>query len=120
MPQVKSQFNFLKILFLIIGILIISLFINSCSLLNGYTRDFEVTNKIYLSDDNEYILRFYSDNGSLKNKTTNNTVTFDYTYDSGIVLGIYTEELITEDNQVEVIRDYILYSQNLNKLFKLI
>ena len=127
MPQVKSQFKFLKISLLIFSILTISLFINSCSLINDSPRGFSVANTMYLSSDNGYILRFYADTGNLKNKETGVVVHFDYTYDSGIVLGNYTEEKTSEDGITQIIskelvfayvKDEILYSQNLNLLFK--
>ena len=97
-------------------------------MLNSYPRDFSVVNSSYLSNDGIYLLQFSEDTGSLKNRETSISVTFDYYYDSGIIIGDYTEVVTTEDGQEVVnkelvfayVQEEVLYSQNLNLLFKLI
>ena len=128
MQIIKSKNNLLKILLLIVAILGISLFVNSCTMLNSYPKDFSVVNSSYLSNDGIYLLQFSEDTGSLKNRETSISVTFDYYYDSGIIIGDYTEVVTTEDGQEVVnkelvfayVQEEVLYSQNLNLLFKLI
>lgn len=128
MESVRSKNILLKILLLIVSILGISLFVNSCTMLNSYPKDFSVVNSSYLSNDGIYLLQFAEETGSLKNRETSISVSFDYYYDSGIIIGNYTETITTEDGQEVVeqelvfayVQEEILYSQNLNLLFKII
>ena len=128
MGSVRSKNILLKILLLIVVILGISLFVNSCTMLNSYPKYFSVVNSSYLSNDGLYLLQFAEETGSLKNRETSISVTFDYYYDSGIIIGNYTETITTEDGQEVVeqelvfayVQEEILYSQNLNLLFKII
>lgn len=97
-------------------------------MLNSYPKDFSVVNSSYLSNDGIYLLQFAEETGSLKNRETSISVSFDYYYDSGIIIGNYTETITTEDGQEVVeqelvfayVQEEILYSQNLNLLFKII
>ena len=84
---IKSNHPVLKVIILILTLLIGSLFVNSCSLINSYPQDFSVINKAYISEDNNYVLKFKETNGTLRNKKTDIIIEFDYYYDSGIIIG---------------------------------
>ena len=127
MQKIKSEYPVLKVIILILTLLIGSLFVNSCSLINSYPEDFSVNNTTYISEDNNYVLKFKETNGTLRNKKTDITIEFDYYYDSGIIIGNYEEIVLKDDEQIienkELVFAYvyeeILYCQFLHQLFKL-
>ena len=127
MQKIKSEHPVLKVIILILTLLIGSLFVNSCSLINSYPQDFSVTNKAYISEDNNYVLKFKETNGTLRNKKTDIIIEFDYYYDSGIIIGNY-EEIVEKNNEKIIenkelvfayVYEEILYCQFLHQLFKL-
>ena len=127
MQKIKSEHPVLKVIILILTLLIGSLFVNSCSLINSYPQDFSVTNKAYISEDNNYVLKFKETNGTLRNKKTDIIIEFDYYYDSGIIIGNY-EEIVEKNNETIIenkelvfayVYEEILYCQFLHQLFKL-
>ena len=127
MQKIKSEHPVLKVIILILTLLIGSLFVNSCSLINSYPQDFSVINKAYISEDNNYVLKFKETNGTLRNKKTDIIIEFDYYYESGIIIGNYEEIIQKDDEQIienkELVFAYvyeeILYCQFLHQLFKL-
>ena len=127
MNTIKSSHPVLKVIILILTLLIGSLFVNSCSLINSYPKDFSVINKAYISEDNNYVLKFKETNGTLRNKKTDIIIEFDYYYESGIIIGNYEEIVQKDDEQIienkELVFAYvyeeILYCQFLHQLFKL-
>ena len=128
MQTIKSEHPILKIVILVLTILIGSLFINSCSLLNSYPSDFNVINTRYVSEDNNYLVTFKERTGTLKNKETKISVEFDYYVDSGIIIGNY-EHVIEDDEKTIIenkeivycyVEEEIIYCQFLHQLFRLI
>ena len=126
MEAIKSEHPILKIVLLIITILIGSLFVNSCSLLNSYPNDFNVVNKKYISEDNNYVVTFKETTGILKNKETKISIDFDYYYDSGIIVGSY-EHIVESDDGIKIenkelvfsyIEEEIIYCQFLHQLLR--
>ena len=127
MQKIKSEHPVLKVMILILTLLIGSLFVNSCSLINSYPQDFSVINKAYISEDNNYVLKFKETNGTLRNKKTDIIIEFDYYYESGIIIGNY-EEIVEKNNETIIenkelvfayVYEEILYCQFLHQLFKL-
>ena len=89
--------------------------------------DLNLINTIYISENDEFTLHFYESEASLVNEESDNNIDFNYRYESGIIIGSYTIEKIV-DNAVVIenkelvfalVQKEIIYSQNLNLLFKL-
>jgi len=128
MQKIKPGIIFLRIFLLGLIILTSSLFINSCSMLQTYKIvDLDLINTIYISENDEFTLHFYESEASLVNEESDNNIDFNYRYESGIIIGIYIEEKIKDDVSIleekelvfALIQEDIIYSQNLNLLFKL-
>ena len=128
MQKIKPGIIFLRIFLLGLIILTSSLFINSCSMLQTYkTVDLNLINTIYISENDEFTLHFYESEASLMSEESDNNIDFNYRYESGIIIGSYTIEKIIDDAVVienkelvfALVQPEILYSQNLNLLFKL-
>lgn len=128
MQKIKPGIIFLRIFLLGLIILTSSLFINSCSMLQTYkVVDLNLINTIYISENDEFTLHFYESEASLINEELDNNIDFNYCYESGIIIGIYIEEKIKDDVSIleekelvfALIQEDIIYSQNLNLLFKL-
>lgn len=128
MQKIKPGIIFLRIFLLGLIILTSSLFINSCSMLQTYkTVDLNLINTIYISENDEFTLHFYESEASLMSEESDNNIDFNYRYESGIIIGSYTIEKIVDDAVVienkelvfALVQPEILYSQNLNLLFKL-
>lgn len=128
MQKIKPGIIFLRIFLLGLIILTSSLFINSCSMLQTYkTVDLILNDTVFVSENDKYILHFYESEASLINEELDNNIDFNYRYESGIIIGIYIEEKIKDDVSIleekelvfALIQEDIIYSQNLNLLFKL-
>lgn len=120
--------NMLKIFVGIGVVLTSSMFINSCSMIKGQSKTNieEIQNSEYISESNKYLVSFKEDKGFIRENENKQTINFDYSYDSGIILCRYTEEIIT-DSEVKykekklsflIIQDEILYLRQKNILFK--
>ena len=120
--------NMLKIFVGIGVVLTSSMFINSCSMIKGQSKTNieEIQNSEYISESNKYLVSFKEDKGFIRENENKQTINFDYSYDSGIILCRYTEEIIT-DSEVKykekklsfvIIQDEILYLRQKNILLK--
>ncbi len=120
--------NMLKIFVGIGVVLTSSMFINSCSMIKGQSKTNieEIQNSEYISESNKYLVSFKEDKGFIRENENKQTINFDYSYDSGIILCRYTEEIIT-DSEVKykekklsfvLIRESIIYLRQKNILLK--
>ena len=121
----------LKILLLIISIITLTMFIHSCSLMSQYAHVNQIIliDNSFISQDNDYILHFTENKGSLKSQATDYSIDFSYEYNSGMAICSYYESyindeggIVTEEKKItfQFIQNTILYCQQLNQLFGLI
>ena len=122
----SKQFNYknvlkvmFKILLLIISILILTLFINSCSMIKkGSKVSEENLINYFITEDNNYSVKFRENKtGIFTDFNKNNLIRFDWKYDSGTALCSYYEN--QNDNKIkELVFNFIdqkvLYLRNYN------
>ena len=122
----SKQFNYknvlkvmFKILLLIISILILTLFINSCSMIKkGSKVSEENLINYFITEDNNYSVKFRENKtGIFTDFNKNNLIRFDWKYDSGTALCSYFEN--QNDNKIKelvfnFIDQKILYLRNYN------
>ena len=116
-------------IFVGIGVVLTSsMFINSCSMIKGQSKTNieEIQNSEYISESNKYLVSFKEDKGFIRENENKQTINFDYSYDSGIILCRYEEEYIDEEEvkykekklSFVIIQDEILYLRQKNILLK--
>ena len=122
----SKQFNYknvlkvmLKILLLIVSILTLTLFINSCSMIKkGSKVSEENLINYFITEDNNYSVKFRENKtGIFTDFNKNNLIRFDWKYDSGTALCSYYEN--QNDNKIkELVFNFIdqkvLYLRNYN------
>ena len=127
----SKQFNYknvlkvmLKILLLIVSILTLTLFINSCSMIKkGSKVSEENLINYFITEDNNYSVKFRENKtGIFTDFNKNNLIRFDWKYDSGTALCSYYEN--QNDNKIkELVFNFIdqkvLYLRNYNLILVL-
>lgn len=122
----SKQFNYknvlkvmFKILLLIVSILILTLFINSCSMIKkGSKVSEEILINYFITEDNNYSVKFRENKtGIFTDFNKNNLIRFDWKYDSGTALCSYYENQ-NEEKIKELVFNFIdqkiLYLRNYN------
>ena len=122
----SKQFNYknvlkvmLKILLLIVSILTLNLFINSCSMIKkGSKVSEENLINYFITEDNNYSVKFRENKtGIFTDFNKNNLIRFDWKYDSGTALCSYYENQ-NEEKIKELVFNFIdqkiLYLRNYN------
>ena len=122
----SKQFNYknvlkvmLKILLLIVSILTLTLFINSCSMIKkGSKVSEENLINYFITEDNNYSVKFRENKtGIFTDFNKNNLIRFDWKYDSGTALCSYYENQ-NEEKIKELVFNFIdqkiLYLRNYN------
>lgn len=127
----SKQFNYknvlkvmFKILLLIISILILTLFINSCSMIKkGSKVSEENLINYFITEDNNYSVKFRENKtGIFTDFNKNNLIRFDWKYDSGTALCSYYEnqnEKKIKELVFNFIDQKILYLRNYNLILVL-
>lgn len=127
----SKQFNYknvlevmFKILLLIVSILTLTLFINSCSMIKkGSKVSEENLINYFITEDNNYSVKFRENKtGIFTDFNKNNLIRFDWKYDSGTALCSYYEN--QNDNKIkELVFNFIdqkvLYLRNYNLILVL-
>ena len=127
----SKQFNYknvlkvmFKILLLIVSILILTLFINSCSMIKkGSKVSEENLINYFITEDNNYSVKFRENKtGIFTDFNKNNLIRFDWKYDSGTALCSYYENQ-NEEKIKELVFNFIdqkiLYLRNYNLILVL-
>ena len=122
----SKQFNYknvlkvmFKILLLIVSILTLNLFINSCSMIKkGSKVSEENLINYFITEDNNYSVKFRENKtGIFTDFNKNNLIRFDWKYDSGTALCSYYENQ-NEEKIKELVFNFIdqkiLYLRNYN------
>ena len=122
----SKQFNYknvlkvmFKILLLIVSILTLTLFINSCSMIKkGSKVSEENLINYFITEDNNYSVKFRENKtGIFTDFNKNNLIRFDWKYDSGTALCSYYENQ-NEEKIKELVFNFIdqkiLYLRNYN------
>ena len=86
----------------------------------------DIQNSEYISEENNYLVSFEEDKGFIRENENKQTINFDYSYDSGIILCRYEEEYIDEEEvkykdkklSFVMIQEGILYLRQKNILLK--
>lgn len=127
----SKQFNYknvlkvmFKILLLIISILILTLFINSCSMIKkGSKVSEENLINYFITEDNNYSVKFRENKTDIfTDFNKNNLIRFDWKYDSGTALCSYYENQNEEKIKALVfnfINQKVLYLRNYNLILVL-
>lgn len=127
----SKQFNYknvlkvmFKILLLIVSILTLTLFINSCSMIKkGSKVSEENLINYFITEDNNYSVKFRENKtGIFTDFNKNNLIRFDWKYDSGTALCSYYEN--QNNNKIkELVFNFIdqkvLYLRNYNLILVL-
>lgn len=127
----SKQFNYknalkvmFKILLLIVSILTLTLFINSCSMIKkGSKVSEENLINYFITEDNNYSVKFRENKtGIFTDFKKNNLIRFDWKYDSGTALCSYYENQ-NEEKIKELVFNFIdqkiLYLRNYNLILVL-
>ncbi len=127
----SKQFNYknvlkvmFKILLLIVSILTLTLFINSCSMIKkGSKVSEENLINYFITEDNNYSVEFRENKtGIFTDFNKNNLIRFDWKYDSGTALCSYYENQ-NEEKIKELVFNFIdqkiLYLRNYNLILVL-
>lgn len=127
----SKQFNYknvlkvmFKILLLIVSILTLTLFINSCSMIKkGSKVSEENLINYFITEDNNYSVKFRENKtGIFTDFNKNNLIRFDWKYDSGTALCSYYENQNEEKIKALVfnfINQKVLYLRNYNLILVL-